>query len=102
MNVLLQDIQTFLDEAPQGVIYFSLGTMIRSDTFHSDILQAFIDVFTQLPFRVLWKCNPDNMPALPDNILLQTWMPQRDILGNQSFVDATFNVSLNFSIRQLT
>jgi hypothetical protein len=29
------------------------------------------------------------MPALPD-IFLQTWMPQRDILGNQTFVDATF------------
>jgi len=102
VNVLFQDIQTFLDEAPQGVIYFSLGTMIRSDTFPSDILQAFIDVFTKLPFRVLWKSNPENMPALPDNILLQTWMPQRDILGNHSFVHATCNVPLNFSIRQLT
>ena len=75
-----------MDEAPQGVIYFSLGTMLPSDTFPSDILQAFIDVFNQVPFRVIWKCNPENMPALPDNILLHRGMPQRDILGNQSFV----------------
>jgi len=82
----LQDIQTFLDEAPEGIIYFSLGSMIRCDSFPLEIRHVFIEAFTQLSLRVLWKCNADNLPALPGNILTRDWMPQRDILGNQSFI----------------
>jgi hypothetical protein len=67
----LQDIQIFLDEATQGVMYFSLGTLFRSDSFPPEVLQAFTDEYTQLPFRVLWKYNPENMPPVPDNILFK-------------------------------
>lgn len=84
----MQDIQTLLDEAPQGVIYFSLGTMLRSETFPPEVLQTFIAAFTQLPFRVLWKCNADKMPAVPSNIFTRSWVPQKDVLGNQSFMGA--------------
>lgn len=97
----LQDRQTLLDEATQGVVYFSLGILFRSDSFPPEVLQTFTDEFTQLPFRVLWKYNPENMPPVPDNILLQTWMPQRDILGNQSVMDSILNVLLNLTIHLL-
>jgi len=96
--VLLQDIQKFLDEAPEGVIYFSFGTMIRADSFPLEILQAFIEAFTQLSLRVLWKCNADNLPALPGNVLTRDWMPQRDILGNQSFMGAVCIVTWIFTL----
>jgi glucuronosyltransferase len=74
-----------MDEAPGGVLYFSLGTMIRSESLPPETLRAFIEAFTQLPFRVLWKCNVDKMAAVPINVLIRSWLPQKDILGNNSF-----------------
>jgi hypothetical protein len=64
--------------------------MICSDTFSSEILEEFTDVFIQLPFRALRKRSPENMPALPEYLLRQTWMSQRNVLGNQLSVCATF------------
>lgn len=91
LNILLQDIQTFIDEAPHGVVYFSLGTMIRTESFSPEILGAFISAFAQLPFRVMWKANVDKMAAVPNNIFIRSWLPQKDILGNQSIIDAIYN-----------
>jgi glucuronosyltransferase len=98
LDGLLQDIQTFLDEATEGAIYFSFGSMIRSDTFPSEILEAFIEAFTQLSLRVLWKRNANNLPAHPGNVLTRQWMPQQDILGNQSFMEAVYMVTCIFTL----
>lgn len=73
-----QDLKTFLDEAEDGVIYFSLGTLVRGETLPEDKLQAFISVFSELPQRVLWKM--DKNVSLP-NVKTSKWLPQSDILG---------------------
>jgi hypothetical protein len=96
----LQDIQELLDEAPQGVIYFSLGTMLRSETFPPEVLRTFLAAFTRLPFRVLWKCNADKMPAVPSNVFMRSWVPQKDVLGNRSFMCAIYNWQRAFTLLQ--
>lgn len=39
------DLQKFLDEAPQGVIYFSLGTIIQSNMMPKEKLNIFISKY---------------------------------------------------------
>ncbi|XP_069675715.1 UDP-glucosyltransferase 2-like [Periplaneta americana] len=75
---LPEDLQTYLDEAKEGVIYFSLGSMIRSETFTETKLRAFIDAFSQLPQRVLWKTG--NISGFPTNVRTAAWLPQLEIL----------------------
>ncbi|KAJ4448921.1 hypothetical protein ANN_00313 [Periplaneta americana] len=75
---LPKDLQTYLDQAKEGVVYFSLGSMIRSETFTETKLRAFIDAFSQLPQRVLWKIG--NISGLPPNVKTATWLPQLEIL----------------------
>ncbi|XP_069670475.1 UDP-glucosyltransferase 2-like [Periplaneta americana] len=75
---LPEDLQTYLDEAKEGVIYFSMGTMIRSETFTETNLRAFIDAFSQLPQRVLWKIG--NISGFPENIKIGTWFQQFEVL----------------------
>ncbi|XP_069670394.1 UDP-glucosyltransferase 2-like [Periplaneta americana] len=75
---LPEDLQTYLDEAKEGVIYFSMGTMIRSETFTETKMRAFIDAFSQLPQRVLWKIG--NISGLPTNVKIGTWFPQLEVL----------------------
>jgi glucuronosyltransferase len=87
-----QDLQTFLDEADYGVIYFSLGSNVRSDHMAEEKRRAFIDAFSELPQRILWKWESDSLPGQPHNVKLGKWLPQQDILGNM----------LSFSYRSST
>jgi UDP:flavonoid glycosyltransferase YjiC (YdhE family) len=80
-----QDLQTFLDEAEYGVIYFSLGSNVRSDRMPQEKRRAFLDAFSELPQRILWKWESDTLPGQPPNVKLGKWLPQQDILGNVAF-----------------
>ncbi|XP_017479991.1 PREDICTED: UDP-glucuronosyltransferase 2B1-like [Rhagoletis zephyria] len=76
------DLQTFLDEAEYGVIYFSFGTQVKTKDIPLEKLQIFIDVFRQLKQRVLWKFDNDSFPNLPANVMIKKWLPQNDILAH--------------------
>lgn len=60
-----------------------MGTMALSETFCLDKLQAFFNVFKDLPYLILWKANGQQMPKdlnVPANIHFEQWLPQKDIL----------------------
>ncbi|KAL1509696.1 hypothetical protein ABEB36_004398 [Hypothenemus hampei] len=75
-----QDIGAWLNNSADGVIYFSLGSMIKSDTIPLQQLKAFTNVFSRLAQRVLWKWESDTMPNKPDNVMIVKYMPQFEIL----------------------
>jgi glucuronosyltransferase len=77
-----QDLKNFLDKAKHGAIFFSLGTNVRSDKMSPEKVKAFLDAFSELPQRVLWKWESDTLPGQPKNVKLGKWLPQNDILGN--------------------
>ncbi|KAJ4429918.1 hypothetical protein ANN_22122 [Periplaneta americana] len=77
------DLQDFLDGALEGVIYFSLGTNVRSDRMTEEKRQIFLDAFSELPqFRVLWKWESDELPGQPSNVKVAKWLPQQDVLSH--------------------
>jgi glucuronosyltransferase len=80
-NKLPADIQKFIDEAPEGVIFFSMGSNLRSDQMPAERRDAFMAAFAELPQRVLWKWESDTLPGQPKNVKLGKWLPQQDILG---------------------
>lgn len=77
---LFQNIEKWINESPEGVIYFSLGSLIKGHTFPKEKRDAFLKAFSRLPQRVLWKWENETMEGKPDNIMIQKWMPQLDIL----------------------
>ncbi|EDV94603.1 GH18740 [Drosophila grimshawi] len=79
---LPQQLQTFLDGATHGAIYFSLGSQVRSADLPPEKLKVFLDAFGGLKQRVLWKFENDSFPNLPANVMIQKWMPQGDILAH--------------------
>jgi glucuronosyltransferase len=70
-----------LDEAKDGFIFFSLGSNLRSNAMATQKQQAFLDAFSELPQRVLWKYEVDSLPGQPSNVKIGKWLPQSDILG---------------------
>ncbi|KAJ4429514.1 hypothetical protein ANN_21683, partial [Periplaneta americana] len=77
---LPQDLQQFLDEANEGVIYFSLGSNARSDHMPEEKIRVFLEVFSEVSIKVLWKWESDILPGQPSNVRTGKWLPQQDIL----------------------
>ncbi|ERL86204.1 hypothetical protein D910_03615, partial [Dendroctonus ponderosae] len=77
---LPQDIENWINNSEHGVIYFSLGSMIKGHTFPEEQRKAFIRAFAKLPQRILWKWENETMLDKPDNVMISKWMPQFDIL----------------------
>jgi glucuronosyltransferase len=72
-----------LDEAPHGVIYFSMGSNLRSSQLSDYKRDAFLEAFSELKQQVLWKWETDTLPGQPGNVRLGKWFPQADILGKR-------------------
>uniref|UniRef100_A0A0A9XPQ4 UDP-glucuronosyltransferase n=1 Tax=Lygus hesperus TaxID=30085 RepID=A0A0A9XPQ4_LYGHE len=82
---LPKDLQDFMDDAPHGVIYFSLGSVLDPKEVLADgKFEAFLNVFRRMKEKVMWKVSP-GMPEVKDpNIKLQTWFPQQGILAHKN------------------
>jgi glucuronosyltransferase len=74
-------LENFISGAKDGAIYFSLGSVVKGTTLPEDTRKIFLNVFSRLKQRVLWKWETDSMPDLPPNVKLGKWLPQQDILG---------------------
>jgi glucuronosyltransferase len=79
-----QDLLNFLDEAKDGVIYFSFGSSMRGDHMPEEKWRIFIEAFSELPQKILWKWESARLPGQPANVKTGTWLPQQDILGNMA------------------
>ncbi|CAH0561450.1 unnamed protein product [Brassicogethes aeneus] len=77
---LPKNIEKWIDGSSDGVIYFSLGSMIKGHTFPTDKRKEFLKAFGKLSQTVLWKWENETMEGKPDNVMIQKWMPQFDIL----------------------
>ncbi|KAG8318126.1 UDP-glucuronosyltransferase 1-1 [Homalodisca vitripennis] len=86
MTPLPQDMKTFIDNAKEGVIFFSLGTFVPVHIMPSKYIQAFVNAFKKLPQKVLWRIELDNIPGLPENVKLTKWVPQPTVLGHPNCV----------------
>ncbi|XP_044729429.1 UDP-glycosyltransferase UGT5-like [Chrysoperla carnea] len=76
------DLQKFMDSAPNGVIYFSLGSNLRSKDLSPVLRDTILKVFSKLPQKILWKWEDANLPGKPHNVFTQKWFPQSDILAH--------------------
>ncbi|XP_075232890.1 UDP-glucosyltransferase 2-like isoform X2 [Lycorma delicatula] len=71
-----------------GFIYVSMGSSVKAANMPEFLRQMFINVFSHLPYQVVWKyeADPLSIPDLPDNVYLGRWLPQQDLLGHEKIV----------------
>ncbi|XP_058831916.1 UDP-glycosyltransferase UGT5-like isoform X2 [Topomyia yanbarensis] len=79
---LPEDIQKFIDNSKHGVIYFSMGSMLKGCNFPEEKRNAFIKAFASLKENILWKYENTSLPNKPKNVLVKKWLPQNDILAH--------------------
>ncbi|CAI6347452.1 unnamed protein product [Macrosiphum euphorbiae] len=74
-----KDILDFIEDSPQGVIFFTFGSTIKVSSLPGHIEQSFKEAFADIPQRVLWKYEGE-MKDKPKNVMTRKWFPQREIL----------------------
>jgi len=79
---LPEDIKQFIEGSPNGVIYFSMGSNVKSKDLPQETRDILLKTFAKLKQRVLWKFEDDEMPGKPANVLIKKWYPQPDILAH--------------------
>uniref|UniRef100_A0AC34R6N1 UDP-glucuronosyltransferase n=1 Tax=Panagrolaimus sp. JU765 TaxID=591449 RepID=A0AC34R6N1_9BILA len=85
---LNEEYQKIFDNAKQGVILLSFGSVVRSSDMTLEIKQAFIHAFAEFPdINFLWKYEEDdNITAGYKNIFTGKWLPQPDILDQDKLL----------------
>jgi glucuronosyltransferase len=79
---LPEDIKNFLDSATDGVIVFSMGSFVKSTDYLPHQREAFVKTFGKLKQKVLWKYENETLPGNPGNIMISSWLPQRDAVAH--------------------
>lgn len=77
-------LQQYLDKSKNGVIYFSLGSNVKSTNLKKEHFDTFINVFKRLNYDILWKWENSSMPNKPDNVRIEKWLPQQDLLAHKN------------------
>ncbi|XP_063914602.1 UDP-glycosyltransferase UGT5-like [Zophobas morio] len=80
---LPRDLQEYLDMSTNGVVYFSLGTNVRSANLDPNVIKIIKEVLSELPYNVLWKWESDDFPDKPKNVMTRKWLPQQDVLRHK-------------------
>ncbi|KAF6203897.1 hypothetical protein GE061_002234 [Apolygus lucorum] len=85
-TALPKDLQSFMDEAVEGVVYFSLGSAVDMNIVtRGTRMDGFLKAFLSLKYRVILKWMGDNMPDVSDpRILIRLWFPQLGILAHKN------------------
>ena len=79
---LSENFQKFLDSADEGVILFSMGSILQGSQWPVEKREIFVEAFGKLKHKVLWKYENETLPKNPGNIMISPWIPQRDILAH--------------------
>jgi UDP:flavonoid glycosyltransferase YjiC (YdhE family) len=72
---LPNDLQRYLDNSKNGVIYMSLGSNVKSSKLNKKFVNIFLRVFESLDYDVIWKWEANSMDNRPENVMIAKWLP---------------------------
>ena len=71
-----------MDEAKEGVVYVSFGSVLQGSLVPKDKLEALMKAFGNLKEKVLMKWESKEMKEKPANVMIKDFLPQQDVLGH--------------------
>ncbi|CAD0204905.1 unnamed protein product [Chrysodeixis includens] len=82
---LSTELKTIMDSNKNGVIYFSMGSNLKSQDWPEEIKMGLLKMFGNLKQTVLWKFE-EEFPDVPKNVHILKWAPQPSILAHPNCV----------------
>nr|QVG59869.1 UDP-glucuronosyltransferase [Nilaparvata lugens] len=79
---LPKDLKQWIDEAEQGIVYFSLGSNMQGTSVPQEKREIFFKTIRRFPkIRFFWKYEAESpLSNVPSNLLIRKWFPQQSIL----------------------
>ena len=86
----LQDISNAVDNAQNGVIVFSMGTLIDVNLIPQHFWHSLLTAFSRLPQLVIAKLDfgSNSQFKIPDNVMALPYIPQEPILAHPKTVSS--------------
>ncbi|KAL1512717.1 hypothetical protein ABEB36_002260 [Hypothenemus hampei] len=81
---LPEDIKQEVESSKNGVIYFSLGSNVKSINIPQRVRNLLMEAFSELPYKILWKFENEELPGKPANVIIRKWLPQQDVLAHSN------------------
>lgn len=81
---LPKDLEEIFAGAKNGVVLFSLGSNVKSETMGAETLNKIISALAELSdYTFLWKIDTSKLSLeIPKNVFIRKWLPQNDILSD--------------------
>ncbi|CAH0388912.1 unnamed protein product [Bemisia tabaci] len=80
-----EELAEVMETSKQGVIFFSLGTILKTDLLRTEAIHTFLTVFKELNQTVLWRADSNiNDWDIPKNVLVRDWFDQNSILAHNN------------------
>ncbi|XP_043483368.1 UDP-glucosyltransferase 2-like [Leptopilina heterotoma] len=85
-NVLTPELQKWMDESEDGVVYFSMGTIILVESLPKKAIRAFYYIIRKLKsIRFLIRAKNVNIfPKILNNVKTLPWIPQIPVLRHKN------------------
>lgn len=77
---LPENIKTVLDNAINGAVVISWGSLVQGSSLESEQLDGVLKAFSQLKQTIIWKWETNLLPNKPKNVYTFKWLPQKDVL----------------------
>ncbi|XP_050556015.1 UDP-glucosyltransferase 2 [Spodoptera frugiperda] len=102
---LPEDLKKLMDNAKNGVIYFSLGSNIRSKDLPDSMKEGLLEIFGKLKQTVIWKFE-ENLDKTPKNVHIVQWAPQQSLLGklkcNDNYINGLYIYRYTAKIKEIS
>ncbi|XP_060872471.1 UDP-glycosyltransferase UGT5-like [Metopolophium dirhodum] len=85
-STLPEDLLDIMNNAPEGVVFFSFGSILKPTQLPKNEFDIFIRQLSKIKQKVLFKWESDTKIDFPPNIIVRKWFPQADILGHPNCV----------------
>ncbi|KAJ8668435.1 hypothetical protein QAD02_010098 [Eretmocerus hayati] len=82
---LSQELEKWMNESTNGIVYFSLGSRVLIESFSPQLLKEIYASFEMIaPVRVLMKIVDKSklLPGIPENVKVMPWIPQQPVLAH--------------------
>lgn len=81
---LPQDLEEIFAGSTKGVVFFSLGSNVKSETMGEATLNIIVSALAELAdYTFLWKIDTSKLSLeIPKNVFIRKWLPQNDILAD--------------------
>ncbi|XP_043264520.1 UDP-glucosyltransferase 2-like [Colletes gigas] len=86
-STLTPALKSWLDSAEHGVVYFTLGSLIKIETLPKDRVLGLYASFAKIaPVKILMKSTNTTRlpPGLPSNVMTLPWIPQVPVLSHKN------------------